>query len=184
MFIQPTMPRMKSLLYLSAILCVLPLVSCSTSEMATVAARVQEARQHNAESAHSARIRIWRDISTYNKQGWHLHSEQANRLTMPDTEFQAARRILMSQGYTTWRNHSDTPLPPKTPLPTSIVEMEWVNEHGTVSGGISISKICRESELDAKTNSVFPFVLPDEAYDEFMLLPTIRKAVDFSKSQE
>lgn len=178
------MPRMKSLLYLSAFFCALPLISCSTSEMATVAARVQEARQHNAASAQSARIRIWRDISTYNKQGWHLHSEQASRLTMPDDEFQEVRRILMTSGYTTWRSHDDTPLPPKSPLPTSIVELEWLDGHGTVSGGISISKVCRESELDTKTNSVFPFVLPDDAYNEFMALPTISKAINLSKSQE
>lgn len=178
------MPLMKSLLCLSAILCILPMVSCSSSEMATVAARVQEARQHNAESAQSARVRIWRDISTYNKRGWHLHSEQTNRLTLPDDEFQAARRILTTSGYTTWRNHADAPLPPKTPLPASIVELEWLNASGAVSGGLSISKICRESELDEKTNSVFPFVLPDVAYDELMMLPTISKAIQYSRNQD
>ncbi len=171
------MPRMKHLLSLCAALWALILVSCTTPEMASVAARVQEARQNNALQAHSARIRIWRDISTYDKHGWQLHSQQASRLTIPADEFTAVRHLLTTQGYTTWRNHENTPLPPKTPLPGSIVELEWLNAEGRVSGGISITKICRESELDTKTNSVFPFVLPDEAYDQFMALPTVSKAL-------
>lgn len=168
---------MKNLLCICATLWVMLLVSCSTSPMAAVAGRVQDARQNNAFRAHSARIRIWRDISTYNKQGWHLHSQQADRLPLPADEFQTARSILTTQGYTTWRDDEGSPLPPKTPLPTHIVELEWLNAHGEVSGGISITKICPESQLDSKTNSVFPFVLPDDAYDQFMALPTISKAL-------
>lgn len=171
------MQRMKHLFCLCAALWTLILVSCSTPEMATVASRVQEARQNNATNAHSARIRIWRDISTYDKRGWQLHSLQADRLTMPGSEFQAARYLLTTHGYTTWRGYEDAPLPPKTPLPTSIVELEWLNASGDVAGGISITKIYRESELDSKTNAVFPFVLPDDAYEQFMAIPTISKAL-------
>ena len=171
---------MKNLLCLCAALWVMILVSCSTSPMAAVAGRVQDARQNNALRAHSARIRIWRDISTYNKQGWHLHSQQTNRLPLSEDEFKTARNILTTQGYTTWRDDEDKPLPPKTPLPTQIVELEWLDSHGEVSGGISITKICPESRIDSKTNSVFPVVLPDDAYDQFMALPTISKAINLT----
>lgn len=174
--IVPTMPAMKS--QLSLCLCSLVLVSCTTSELATVATRVQEARQMNAQKAESARVRIWRDISTYSKRGWQLHSEQASRLNMPQPEFEKARDILITSGYTTWQDNVDMPLPPKKPLPDHIVELEWLNQQGAVSGGISVTKICRESELGTKTNIVFPFVLPDEAYDEFMAIPTIRKSLE------
>lgn len=168
---------MKPLLRLCTALGAMILIACTTPEMAAVASRVQEARQHNAINAHSARIRIWRDISTYDKHGWQLHSQQANRLIMPATEFEAARQLLTTQAYTAWRNHDNTPLPPKTPLPTSIAELEWLNAEGSVCGGLSITKICRESELDSKTNSVFPLVMPDEAYEQFMAIPTISKAL-------
>ena len=168
---------MKHTLLLSALLWGLALVSCSTPEMASVAARVQEARQTNANSAQAARIRIWRDISTCDKQGWHLHSQQTSRLPMPAEEFQTARSILTTKGYTIWKDHPGTQLPPRKALPDQIVELEWLNEHNEVAGGINITRICRESEQEKPTGTAFPFVLPDDAYDQFMALPTISKAL-------
>ena len=168
---------MKHSILLPALIWGLSLVSCSTPEMASVATRVQDARQANANSAHAARIRIWRDISTYDKQGWHLHSQQTSRLPMPAEEFQKARSILSTKGYTIWRDHPGTQLPPRKALPDQIVELEWLNEHNEVAGGINITRICRESEQEKPTGTAFPFVLPDDAYDQFMALPTISKAL-------
>ncbi|MBR2145343.1 MAG: hypothetical protein IJ956_07365, partial [Akkermansia sp.] len=98
---------MKHLLITCATTMISLLVSCTSSpEMETIAARVQKTRIDNALYAKKARIRVWKDTSIHDKHGWHLHSEQESKFTLPENEFKTARYLIITHGYTTWRDSS------------------------------------------------------------------------------
>ena len=72
--------------------------------------------------------------------------------------------------------------PPLTsPTPTHIVELEWIDKDGRTTGGIDIPSICRKSQLGGFVTTDFPFIMPDDAYEQFSALPTIGKALDLLK---
>jgi hypothetical protein len=169
-------------LFLSSVtlLCSL-LSSCSTPEMDAIAGRVQKTRMNNALYAKKARIRVWKDTSTYDKHGWHLHSEQESKFTLPDNEFRTARYLIITHGYTSWNEQDRQPATLTSPSPTHIVDLEWIDKDGRISGSINVPAICRESQLGEITTGDFPFILPDDAYGQFFALPSIGKALDMLK---
>ncbi len=65
--------------------------------------------------------------------------------------------------------------------PTHIVELEWIDKDGRTTGGIDIPGICRKSQLGGFVTTDFPFIMPDDAYEQFFALPTIGKALDLLK---
>ena len=158
------------------------LVSCTSSpEMETTAARIQQTRMNNALYAKKARIRVWKDTSTLDRHGWHLHSEQESKFTLPDNEFKTARYLVITHGYTFWSDSSRQISSLTAPTPTHIIELEWIDKDGRTTGGINIPDICRESQLGGFMTGDFPFILPDTAYRQFFALPTIGKALDRAK---
>ena len=176
------MTHMKHLLIACATTMISLLVSCTSSpELETIAARVQKTRMDNALYAKNARIRVWKDTSTHDKHGWHLHSEQESKFTLPENEFKTARYLIITHGYTTWRDSSRQSAPLTSPTPTHIVELEWIDKDGRTTGGINIPGICRKSQLGEFVTTDFPFIMPDDAYEQFFALPTIGKALDLLK---
>lgn len=157
------------------------LVSCSSSpEMETVATRVQKTRMDNALYAKAARIRVWKDTSRQSEDGhgWYIHSEQEHKYTLPENEFKTARYLLITHGYTTWSKRNAAIL---EAFPRHVVELEWIDASGRTSGGVDLTRLKRESQDNGLDVSDFPFILPDEAYEQFFALPTVRKALDVVK---
>ncbi len=175
------MSDMVGILRLCAAAVVILLSACSHSEMAAVAARVQKIRIDNALYAKSARIRVWKDTSNHDKYGWHIHSQQENKYTLPENEFKTARYLIATYGYTSWSDDSAVPTPLRVTNQQYIIELEWLNEHGVPTGAINVPAIRRESQLGSIITCSFPFVLPDEAYEQFFALPTVGKALDMIK---
>lgn len=152
------------------------LTACSTSpEMEGVAARVQKARMDNALYARAARIRVWKDTSKESKQGWYIHSEQENKFTLPENEFKTARYLVITHGYTAWSRRQAATL---EAYPKHVIELEWIDAQGNTKGGIDLTRLNRESQFSELTAADFPFVLPDEAYQQFFALPTIHRAFE------
>lgn len=152
------------------------LTACSTSpEMEGVAARVQKARMDNALYARAARIRVWKDTSKESKQGWYIHSEQENKFTLPENEFKTARYLVITHGYTAWSRRQAATL---EAYPKHLIELEWIDAQGNTKGGIDLTRLNRESQFSELTAADFPFVLPDEAYQQFFALPTIHRAFE------
>lgn len=152
------------------------LTACSTSpEMEGVAARVQKARMDNALYARAARIRVWKDTSKESKQGWYIHSEQENKFTLPENEFKTARYLVITHGYTAWSQRQAATL---EAYPKHVIELEWIDAQGNTKGGIDLTRLNRESQFSELTAADFPFVLPDEAYQQFFALPTIHRAFE------
>lgn len=152
------------------------LTACSTSpEMEGVAARVQKARMDNALYAKAARIRVWKDTSKESKQGWYIHSEQENKFTLPENEFKTARYLVITHGYTAWSRRQAATL---EAYPKHVIELEWIDAQGNTKGGIDLTRLNRESQFSELTAADFPFVLPDEAYQQFFALPTIHRAFE------
>ena len=152
------------------------LTACSTSpEMEGVAARVQKARMDNALYARAARIRVWKDTSKESKQGWYIHSEQENKFTLPENEFKTARYLVITHGYTAWSRRQAATL---EAYPKHVIELEWIDAQGNIKGGIDLTRLNRESQFSELTAADFPFVLPDEAYQQFFALPTIHRAFE------
>lgn len=152
------------------------LTACSTSpEMEGVAARVQKARMENALYARAARIRVWKDTSKESKQGWYIHSEQENKFTLPENEFKTARYLVITHGYTAWSRRQAATL---EAYPKHVIELEWIDAQGNTKGGIDLTRLNRESQFSELTAADFPFVLPDEAYQQFFALPTIHRAFE------
>lgn len=152
------------------------LTACSTSpEMEGVAARVQKARIDNALYAKAARIRVWKDTSKESKQGWYIHSEQENKFTLPENEFKTARYLVITHGYTAWSRRQAATL---EAYPKHVIELEWIDAQGNTKGGIDLTRLNRESQFSELTAADFPFVLPDEAYQQFFALPTIHRAFE------
>lgn len=175
---------MKKLLCACAVLPLL-FTSCSSPEMEAVAQRIQKTRVDNALHAKSARIRVWRDTSTHDKHGWHIHSEQESKYTLPENEFRTARYLVATQGYTTWHRNGSPAVPSlSVPAQPYIVELEWLNASHRPIGSINLPAIYRESELGGLTTSDFPFVLPDAAYRQFFALPGVSKALELIAQPE
>ncbi|MBQ6942471.1 MAG: hypothetical protein IJN23_07905 [Akkermansia sp.] len=152
------------------------LTACSTSpEMEGVAARVQKARMDNALYARAARIRVWKDTSKESKQGWYIHSEQENKFTLPENEFKTARYLVITHGYTAWSRRQAATL---EAYPKHVIELEWIDAQGNTKGGIDLTRLNRESQFSELTAADFPFVLPDEACQQFFALPTIHRAFE------
>ena len=152
------------------------LTACSSSpEMEGVAARVQKARMDNALYARAARIRVWKDTSKESKQGWYIHSEQENKFTLPENEFKTARYLVITHGYTAWSRRQAATL---EAYPKHVIELEWIDAQGNTKGGIDLTRLNRESQFSELTAADFPFVLPDEAYQQFFALPTIHRAFE------
>lgn len=152
------------------------LTACSTSpEMEGVAARVQKARMDNALYARAARIRVWKDTSKESKQDWYIHSEQENKFTLPENEFKTARYLVITHGYTAWSRRQAATL---EAYPKHVIELEWIDAQGNTKGGIDLTRLNRESQFSELTAADFPFVLPDEAYQQFFALPTIHRAFE------
>ena len=152
------------------------LTACSTSpEMEGVAARVQKARMDNAMYARAARIRVWKDTSKESKHGWYIHSEQENKFTLPENEFKTARYLVITHGYTAWSRRQAATL---EAYPKHLIELEWIDAQGNTKGGIDLTRLNRESQFSELTAADFPFVLPDEAYQQFFALPTIHRAFE------
>lgn len=169
---------MKSLLLTCTAALATLLSACSSTEMESVASRVQKIRMDNALHAKSARIRVWKDTSTHDKYGWHIHSQQENKFTLPENEFKTARYLVITHGFTTWHDTMSAPMPLRMPEQQFIIELEWLDNAGVPTGSINVPAIRRESQLGSIITSDFPFVLPDEAYEQFFALPTIGKALD------
>lgn len=154
------------------------LVSCSSSpEMEAVAARVQKTRIDNALYAKAARIRVWKDTSTKDKHGWHIHSEQENKIRLTENEFKTARYLFITQGRTIWCQQTTAPATLTTTAEPHIIELEWLNASGLPTGSIDVLRIIRESQRNGIVTSDFPVVLKDDAYEQFFALPTIDKAL-------
>lgn len=158
------------------------LSSCSTPEREVIAQRVQKTRIDNALHAKSARIRVWRDTSTHDKHGWHIHSEQECKYSLTENEFKTARYLVATQGYTTWRRENTAAPSLQATAQPYIVELEWLDAARRPIGSIDIPAICRESELGGILTSDFPFVLPDEAHKQFFSLPGVDKALNIIAS--
>ncbi len=169
---------MKQLLVSSVLLVASLLTACSTQEVEDVGTRIQKVRLHNALSAKNAQIRVWKDTSTYDQQGWHLHSDQENRFTMPESEFKTARGLVIAHGSTWQRQNAPVSTTQTDTAPAQFVELEWMNADGQTIGGIDLLRVRKESQLDNSVTSDFPFVLPDEIYDQFMAIPTINSALE------
>lgn len=169
---------MKSLLYSCAACLSLLLSACSSTGLESVAERVQKVRMDNALHAKSARVRVWKDTSSHDRYGWHIHSQQENKFTLPENEFKTARYLVVTHGYTTWHEQKNAPMPLRMPEQQYIIELEWLNAAGEPTGAINVPAIRRESQLGGIITSDFPFVLPDDAYEQFFALPTIGKALD------
>ena len=152
------------------------LTACSSfPEMEGVAARVQKARMDNALYAKAARIRVWKDTSKESKQGWYIHSEQENKFTLPENEFKTARYLVITHGYTAWSKRNTATL---EAYPKHVIELEWIDANGNTKGGIDLTRLNRESQFSELTAADFPFVLPDDAYEQFFALPTVHKAFE------
>lgn len=160
------------------------LVSCSNPEMEAIAARVQKTRIDNALHAAKARIRVWRDTSTHDKHGWHIHSEQEFKFTLPENEFKTARYLIVTHGFTAWHEQDKAPASLDAGAPEYIVELEWLDRHGVPTSSVDIPAICRESQLHQLSTSAFPFVLPDDAYNRFFALPSVGKALDIIRDEQ
>lgn len=177
-------PKIRSMSRQSSIITLLLssiLVSCSTPEMATVADRIQKTRMNNALYAKSARIRVWKDTSTHDRYGWHIHSEQENKFSLPENEFKTARYLVITHGSTPWNEQSTSTPPLHRPEQKYIVELEWLNAEGRPAGAIDLPTILRESQSHGIITSDFPFVFSDEAYEQFFALPTVSRALDAIK---
>lgn len=157
------------------------LVSCSSSpEMEAVAVRVQKTRMDNALYAKAARIRVWKDTSRQSNDGhgWYIHSEQEHKYTLPENEFKTARYLLITHGYTAWSKRNTAAL---EAFPRHVIELEWIDTNGRTTGGVDITRLRRESQYNGLVGSDFPFILPDDAYEQFFALPTVCKALEVVK---
>ena len=166
---------MKPAFVLCALFLASLMVSCTTQHLGPVGERVQKVRLDNALTAKAARIHVWHDTSTYDQQGWHLHSDRKEQFTLPDDEFKKARGLIIAHG-ATWQRQNP-PAGKTDTIPPHVVELEWVSADGSTIGGIDLLGIRKESQLDNTVTTEFPFVLPDEAYEQFMAIPTISKAL-------
>lgn len=178
---KPRISSMSSQTFLMTLLLSSVLVSCSTPDMSSVADRIQKTRMDNALYAKSARIRVWKDTSTHDRYGWHIHSEQENKFTLPENEFKTARYLVITHGSTPWNELSTSTPPLHRPEQKYIVELEWLNAEGRPAGAIDLPSILRESQSHGIITSEFPFVFSDEAYEQFFALPTVSKALDAIK---
>lgn len=171
---------MKALFVSCPLLITLLFTACSTPKMESIAADIQQTRTHNALHAKNARIRVWKNTSTFDAQGWHLHSDQINNFTLPPNEFKTVRYLLITHGYTTWQENDSAHETQTDTAPDCIIELEWLNKDGETTSGIDLTGICRESCRQNAGMSSFPFVLTDEAYEQFFALPTVKKAMDIA----
>ncbi len=167
---------MKHLLCICSAAFVALLGSCTTApEMEGVAARVQKTRMDNALYAKSARIRVWKDTSKESRQGWYIHSEQENKYTLPENEFKTARYLIITHGYTSWSRRNAATL---EAFPKHVIELEWLDANGNITGGVDLTRLTRESQFSELTAADFPFILPDNAYKQLFALPTVHKAFE------
>lgn len=173
---KPYNAAMKPLLFLCATVL---LASCTSSpEMEAVAAHVQQARMDNALYAKAARIRVWKDTSKKQKNGWYIRSEQENKFTLSENEFKTARYLVITHGYTAWSKRKAATL---EIYPQHIIELEWIDARGNTAGGVDLTRLTRASQFSELTSTDFPFVLPDKAYEQLIALPTISHAFDSVK---
>lgn len=169
---------MKQLFALCAFPLLATLTSCTTSDMEAMAARIHSARVNSALQAQGARVRVWKDTSTLDDQGWHLHSDQKEHFILPENEFKTARDLMTSQGYTC-HNSPVTTAQPATSIqtPPCIVELEWTDKNGETLGGMNMASIIPETKQDSSTVADFPLVLPEEAHQQLFALPSIKQAL-------